>query len=35
MVDELNQSGKATLNSATSLAATKEQLVGVVSHFKL
>ncbi|MCS6176914.1 methyl-accepting chemotaxis protein [Shewanella baltica] len=35
MVDELNQSGKATLNSATALAATKEQLVGVVSHFKL
>ncbi|MGL5468694.1 MAG: methyl-accepting chemotaxis protein [Shewanella sp.] len=35
MVDELNQSGKATLNSATSLAATKEQLTGVVSHFKL
>ena len=35
MVDELNQSGKATLNSATSLAATKEQLTGVVSHFRL
>lgn len=35
MVDELNQSGQATLNSATSLAATKEQLSGVVAHFRL
>ncbi|MCD8550822.1 MAG: hypothetical protein LRY74_11720 [Shewanella xiamenensis] len=35
MVEELNQSGKATLNSATSLAATKEQLTGVVAHFRL
>lgn len=35
MVDELNHSANATLSSATSLAATREQLSAVVANFKL
>ncbi|GIU02790.1 methyl-accepting chemotaxis protein [Shewanella algidipiscicola] len=35
MVDELNHSASATLSSATSLAATREQLSAVVANFKL
>ncbi|MBZ4679437.1 MULTISPECIES: methyl-accepting chemotaxis protein [Shewanella] len=35
MVEELNQSGKATLGSTAALAAAKDQLTSVVRQFKL
>ncbi|MGI2852682.1 methyl-accepting chemotaxis protein [Shewanella algae] len=35
MVEELNQSGKATLDSTEALAAAKDQLAAVVRQFKL